>query len=149
MIASEMGIRSRSVSPPESAPGPESTAAQRSPQRARRRGRAWPSLILGLIFVVFKAHVLADLLVHRAELIVLLGIGLILSVLRPSPRVFAAGAAGLLALGLDPRSTAVGVGLAVGSFAVLLSVFIAIGTVLRSRQDDGRARSEGRARVRP
>ncbi len=149
MIACVMGIRSRSVSPPKPAPGPEGAGAQRSPRRPGRRGRGRSSLVLGLLFVVFKAHVLADLLVHRAELIVLLCVALIFSVLRPRPPLFAAGAAGLLAVGLNPRSTALGVGLAVGWFVVLLAVFIAVGTLLRSRQDDGPGRSARRARVRP
>lgn len=71
---------------------------------------------------------------HRVELMVVLGVGLLVSVLRPRPVVFAVCAAPLLALALDPRSTAVGIAIGCAAFVLLLGTFVGIGAVLQARQ---------------
>ena len=91
--------------------------------------------------VLLKAQALSGLLHHRAWVIAILGLGLVSSVLRTRPVGVALTAGPLLALALDPRSTALGVAVGVAAVGVLLAMFFAVGTVLMLRQDHGRARA--------
>jgi hypothetical protein len=94
--------------------------------------------------VLGKAHVLAGVIEHRASVVAFLAVALALSVLRTRPVGIALTAAPLLAFTLAPSSTVLGIALGLGAFAVLLALFVAIGTVLHARQNQDRARSSGR-----
>lgn len=83
-------------------------------RRAGRRRVGWPWLILGTGLAVVKADAFAMVLHHRVEVIIFLGLGLAFSVLRTRPVEIAVTA------------------------ALLLALFIAIGTVLHARQDRAR-----------
>lgn len=97
-------------------------------------------MIVGLGLALVKADGLAAVLHHRPEVIAVLAVGLALSVLRPRPLGIAVTAAPLLAFTLAPRSTALGIGLGLGAFVLLLTLFVAIGTVLHAKQGQDRAR---------
>ena len=81
-----------------------------------------------------KVDALAAVLHHRAEVIVLLAVGLVFSMLRPRPVWIAVTAATLLAFTLAPGSTALGIAFGLGVFMLLLSLFLLIGIVLHARQ---------------
>jgi hypothetical protein len=90
---------------------------------------------VGVGLAVVKADGLAAVLHHRVEVIALLGLGLVLSVLRPRPVGIALTAGPLLAFTFGPRSTVLDIAVGFGAFVLLLALFIAIGTVLAARQD--------------
>jgi hypothetical protein len=83
---------------------------------------------------LFKVDALAAVFHHRAEVIVVLGLGFVVSLLRGRPVAMAVTAAPLLALTLAPGSTLLGIAVGLGAFVLLLALFFAIGTVLRARQ---------------
>jgi uncharacterized membrane protein (DUF485 family) len=95
-------------------------------------GRSW--IVVGLVAALLKARGLAELLHHRAELIGLLGLLVVVSVLRARPILIAVFAAPLLALALAPSSTALGIAIGVGTFLLLTAAFVGIGTLLQARQ---------------
>lgn len=123
--------------------GVERAAAPGELRRAGRRRAGWPWLIVGVGFGLVKTNAISELLHHRVDTIALLGLGLALSVLRTRPVGSAVTAASLLAFTLAPRSTALGIALGVGAFVLLLATFVAIGTVLRARQDQDRVDASG------
>jgi uncharacterized membrane protein (DUF485 family) len=95
-------------------------------------------LIVGVGLALFKADGFAAVLPHRAAVIAILGLGLVFSVLRGRPAVIAMTAGPLLAFTLAPRSTALGIAVGIGAFGLLLTLFMAIATVLQARQDHDR-----------
>ena len=141
-----MEPRARTAPPSASTTGREtadvSQEQEQQPGQARRGGWAW--LIVGVVLVAAKADALAQVEHHRTVLIVVLALGLAVSVLRARPVRVAVLAAALSAWLLDLRSTALGVGLGLAGFALLMAVFFAIATVLHARQDHARA---GRSRA--
>ena len=142
-----MDVRSRSAGPSASTTGVERAAAPGELRRAGRRG-GWPWLIVGVGLALVKANALTEALHYRVAVIVLLGLGLAFSVLRPKPIGIAVTAAPLLAFTLAPRSTVSGVALGFGAFVLLLALFIALGTALHARQGHDRAVASGaRSRV--
>ena len=101
---------------------------------AGRRRRGWPWAIVGVALALVKADAFRVILHGRVALMALFGVGLVLSVLRPRPVGIAVTAAGLLAFVLAPGSLVLGIGLALGTFVLLLALFFAVATVLQARQ---------------
>ena len=126
------GSSSSEVRPSESHRSVEDTRP-REQQRAGGRKRGWPWLVGGLALATLKAQAFTGLLHHRVEVIALLGLWLAVCVLRPRPVRFAGAAGALVAFALGHRVTGLSVEVGFATFLVLLSVFLAIGTVLHHR----------------
>jgi len=92
-------------------------------------------VVVGVAVALLKAQALSGLLHHRVWVIVILGLGLLSSVVRTRPVGVALTAGPLLAFALAPASTALGIAVGVGAFGLLLAMFFAVGTVLMARQD--------------
>jgi hypothetical protein len=103
-------------------------------QRTRRRERRWPAVIGGLVLLALKSEAYGKVLLHRGELIGVLGVAFGVSLLRARPIGLAVSAALLLALVLGAHSLGLGLGLGFGAFALLMALFFAVSTVLHLRQ---------------
>jgi hypothetical protein len=106
-------------------------------------------MVVGVGLVLLKAEALPALLHHRVWPIVILGLGLVSSVLRTRLVGVALTAGPLLAFALDPGSTAFGIAVGVGAFGLLLAMFFAVGTVLMARQGHDRSRAGDAELSRP
>lgn len=92
-------------------------------------------MVVGVGLLLFKAQALSGVLHHRALVLVILGLGVVSSVLRTRLVGVAVTVGPLLAFALDPGSTAVGIAVGVGAFGLLLAMFFAVGTVLMGREN--------------
>jgi uncharacterized membrane protein (DUF485 family) len=119
-------------SPASAVPVPPRATEDARPRRLPGSGRSW--IVVGLVAALLKARGLAELLHHRAELIGILGLLVVVSVLRARPILIAVFAAPLVAFALAPSSTALGIAIGVGAFVLLTAAFVAIGTLLQARQ---------------
>jgi hypothetical protein len=86
-----------------------------------------------LALVALKAEAVAELVHDRVAVIVLVGLGLAFAVLRARPVGIALTAAALVPLAVDPPSLVVGIAVGVGTFVLLMGLFLVIATVLHAR----------------
>ncbi len=108
------------------------------PQVARRGGPRFGWFLVALAAAALKAEAVAKLVVHPYTLVGVLSAGVVASVLRARPAGLAITTAPLIALLVAPASIWLGVALGVGAYVLLMSLFVAIGTVLQAHQDPHR-----------
>jgi hypothetical protein len=113
----------------------ERTGTGADTTRPRKRGRRWPALLGGLVIALLKSEALAKVIFHRGELVAVVAVLLATSLLRVRPVGLAFGTALLVALLLGAHSLGFGLALGFGGFALLMTLFLAISTVLHARQN--------------
>jgi hypothetical protein len=117
------------VTPTHLAPA---TAGQSREEQPRPRA-SWPWIAVALVIGVGKTEGFRLLEHHVWGWTIVLGITACWSLLRARPVLTALFGAPAITLLLKPHPVAIGVAVGFATFAVLIAVFVAIGTVLRYR----------------
>jgi len=86
------------------------------------------------VLAALKSEGLARAVIHRGGLIAFCAVGLAVGLLRFKPVTVAVTSAVLVAILLGAHSLGFGLALGFGGFALLLTVFFAISTLLHLRQ---------------
>jgi uncharacterized membrane protein len=109
------------------------TAAVAPSTKPQPRSHAsWPWIVVALVIGVGKTEGVRLLGHHVWGWAILLGVASAWSLLRARPVLTALFAAPAISLLLKPRPVGIGVAVGFATFAVLVAVFVAIGTVLRN-----------------
>lgn len=130
MIGDNGELEPEPINPLATRDPPAQTVAVGEDTRARRSAANWLWIVVGVGLAVSKGAEL-HVLRHPWGWTVLLGAAGVGALLRGRPVAVAVLAAPAIALLINPASVLLGLGIGFGAFALLLTLFVAIGTLLR------------------
>jgi hypothetical protein len=131
MIRDNGDLEPEPINPVATRDPPALTGAVGEETRARRSAPNWLWIVIGVGLAVGKGAEFRALLHHPWGWTVLLGAGAVGALLRGRLVTTAVFAAPAIALLVDPAAWLFGLGIGFGAFALLITLFVAIGAVLR------------------